>query len=657
VTFSKKNDLDQRTPGHVVSTAAPTPRSFRDTVPWMTSSLLAATFNCLRATRAGAARCALALALATAALPALPGCRAEPELPRVRINQLGYFPAHAKLAVLVSDAAQPAEWTLVAESGAVAARGRTVPTGLDADSGDALHAIDFSDAQAEGRYVLRVGGDESAPFRIARDLYAELAGDALAYFYHNRSGIEIVMPFAGDAKWARPAGHLSDERVACAPDAGCDYALDVRGGWYDAGDHGKYAVNGGIAVWTLMNQYERAAAFGGAAAQARIGDGALRIPERANGVPDLLDEARWEMEWLLRMQVPEGQPRAGMVHHKVHDDDWTPLGTPAPERLPYPSHPEIQRFLRPVSTAATLNLAATGAQCARVFAAFDTDLTDRCRRAAERAWQAAVHGPAAIAPASDGKGGGAYDDDDLSDDFYWAATELYLTTQGAQYAEYRARSDHAAQLRQEVSGLRCAMNWADTDALGTLSLAVATAPELADEPARARAQITAAADEYLAIAAEQGYRVPLRADANGAYPWGSNSFLLNNLIVLALAYDFTGRRAYLEGAISGMDYLLGRNPMDQSYVTGYGARPLRNPHHRFWCPQVRPDRPAPPPGAVSGGPNSGLQDPQVKAAGLAGCKPQKCFLDHVEAWSANEVTINWNAPLAWIAAWLDERAR
>src|SRR5262249_36577187 len=97
-------------------------------------------------------------------------------------------------------------------------------------------------------------------------------------------------------------------------------------------------------------------------------------------------------------------------------------------------------------------------------------------------------------------------------------------------------------------------------------------------------------------------------------------------------------------------------PMDQSYVTGYGKRPLVNPHHRFWSHQANNKFPTAPAGLVSGGPNSRLEDPYVKAAGLKGCAPEKCFVDNIEAWSANEITINWNAPLAWVAAFLDERA-
>src|SRR5690606_29717803 len=129
------------------------------------------------------------------------------------------------------------------------------------------------------------------------------------------------------------------------------------------------------------------------------------------------------------------------------------------------------------------------------------------------------------------------------------------------------------------------------------------------------------------------------------------------VIVLALAYDFTQDSKYLMGAIDAFDYLLGRNPMVQSYITGYGDNPFRNPHHRFFAAQADPSYPPPPPGILAGGPNSEVQDPYAQQIGLPGCVPQKCFVDHIESWSTAEIGINWNAPLAWGLTFLDETAR
>jgi endoglucanase len=408
-------------------------------------------------------------------------------------------------------------------------------------------------------------------------------------------------------------------------------------------------VNGGIAVWTLLNQYERGKHLGSSSAD--FGDGKLNIPEGKNGVPDLLDEARWELEFMLRMQVPAGNPKAGMVHHKVHDEKWTALGTA-------PHEDKMKRYLHAPSTAATLNLAATAAQAARIWKTLDPAFSAKCLSAAEAAWTAAQANPAVFAPGSDNTGGGPYEDNNVTDEFYWAAAELFLTTGNDTYKSFVLKSPLKAQIPSNVgSGVASAMTWQATQALGTISLAVV--PSSLDKAAVAsmRAAITAAADGYLATLDGQGYRLPFKPSTSGKYPWGSNSFLLNNMIVLALAYDFTNNAKYLNGAVEGMDYLLGKNPMVQSYVTGYGENPLKNPHHRFWSNQANDKYPTAPPGALSGGPNSGLEDPQVQAAGLAGCAPEKCFLDHIEAWSANEITINWNAPLAWMTAFLDEKGR
>jgi endoglucanase len=217
-----------------------------------------------------------------------------------------------------------------------------------------------------------------------------------------------------------------------------------------------------------------------------------------------------------------------------------------------------------------------------------------------------------------------------------------------------ADSDLDKAIAQTAKGedLPAMITWRRTDVAAKMSLAL-----LAAEPQRARyrAQLIAAANVVVQHALTEGYRVPHAPTQDGRYVWGSNSFILNNMLVLASAYDFSGKDEFRAATIWGMDYLLGRNARGQSYVTGYGERPAENPHHRFWAYQADARSPKPPPGVVVGGPNSDLQDPYVKAAGRKGCAPQKCYIDHIEAWSQNEVAINWNAPLYWTASWLNER--
>jgi len=197
------------------------------------------------------------------------------------------------------------------------------------------------------------------------------------------------------------------------------------------------------------------------------------------------------------------------------------------------------------------------------------------------------------------------------------------------------------------------MTWQATAALGTISLAVVPNALGPESVRAARRAIVSTADKYLALIEGSGFRVPMHTSSNGHYPWGSNSCVLNNAIILALAADFTGDKRYLQGVSEGMDYLLGRNPLGFSYVTGYGERSFENPHHRFWAHQRCHRCPEPPPGAVAGGPNSRTPDPISKR--VAGNPPQKCYVDHVDAYGVDEVAINWNAPLAWVTAYLDEQ--
>ncbi|HWZ88858.1 MAG TPA: glycoside hydrolase family 9 protein [Polyangiaceae bacterium] len=569
-------------------------------------------------------------------------------VPNVLVNEVGYLPNAAKIATVKNAASAPLDWELLNAAGAIVAEGKTSVFGLDAASGDHVHEVDFSSVRAAGQgYTLQVGADKSFAFAISPELYEKLKYDALAYFYHDRSGIEIAMPYAGDASLAHPAGHLGDESVKCLPGSGCDYALDASGGWYDAGDHGKYVVNGGISVWTLLNEYERAEFLGSSLTD--FADGKLKIPEGSNHVPDILDEARWELEFLLKMQVPHDKPNAGMAHHKLTDADWTGLGTaPNEDRQP--------RYLHAPSTAATLNLAATAAQGARVWKTIDSGFARKCLVAAETAWAAAKANPKVYAPANDDKGGGSYADEDTSDEFYWAAAELFITTGKPEYRQLLLKSPDHQRFRTEVGGHLSSMNWGSTDALGQISLAVVPSTLDAATIKQIRARIAAAADGYLNVEHAEGYRTALQRTARGQYVWGSNSFVLNNLIVVALAYDFTKQQKYLDGAATGMDYLFGRNPLGQSYVSGYGHKPLQNPHHRFWAYQANHQFPHVPAGVVSGGPNSNIDDPYSKAAGLAGCAAEKCYVDNIEAYSVNEIAINWNAPLAWMAAFLDEKA-
>ena len=129
--------------------------------------------------------------------------------------------------------------------------------------------------------------------------------------------------------------------------------------------------------------------------------------------------------------------------------------------------------------------------------------------------------------------------------------------------------------------------------------------------AATRAAIVTFADAALARATSQAYPAP--NDAGSIYYWGSNGQVANNANTLALAYDFTGQAKYRTGVYAALDYLEGRNPLNQSYIAGYGEKAVQNVHHRFWAHQANASLPIAPPGSFSGGPNSELQDPIAAA--------------------------------------------
>jgi endoglucanase len=576
----------------------------------------------------------------------------------IRLNQSGILAEGPKRAMLPHASRKSLAWRLVDRAGKTVASGRTQVFGEDAGSGEHVHRIDFSRVTrtGEGFRILAAGG-ESRPFRIGGGTYAPLAHDALAYFYHNRAGTPILASHV-DPQWARPAGHVG-EKAACIGGKdekggnwpSCGYALDVEGGWYDAGDHGKYVVNGGIALWTLHNLAERKDAA------ALFADGSARIPEAGNRINDLLDETRWEMEFFLKMQVPEGTrmrlpvgqkksgpaltftevDASGMAHHKVGDEKWT--GLPLA-----PADDKEKRMLFPPATGATLNLAAVAAQCARLWKSIDPAFAGRCLTAAERAYAAAVRNPEIYAVA-DFTGSGAYGDSDLSDEFYWAAAELLKTTGKPEYRAAVRRSPHFR------AGQASDFAWPSVATLGTITLATGELALEKTERDVQRRSLLAAAGAWAAEIARTGYALPY---ATQSWPWGSTSSILNRAMVLAVAHDLTGERKYRDGVIDAMDFLLGRNPLDRSFVSGYGARPMRNPHHRFWARQLDPKYPPPPPGALSGGPNNSSLGKDAAAKIGGPCAPQKCWVDDIHEFTVNEVAVNWNAPLVWVSAWLAE---
>ncbi len=657
----------------------------------------------------------------------------------ISVNQVGYFPNRKKIAVLGDNAGDinhkassislsgAVDFEVVDKSGKSVFKGKSSAPEKDTDSGDTICKLDFSEVKEPGTYHIEAGEYKSFDFKIGDDIYSEsdhrLLTNAMNYFYQNRSGIDIEEKYitSGEkSKLAHKGGHKEDtasvqkiwkNEYASKDEATSTYAsskITANGGWYDAGDHGKYVVNGGISIWTLQNMYERAALKD--SKKFDDGSGTVVVPETGNKVPDVLDEAAVELDWIAEMKVDASEPTwgkvaAGMYYHKLHDHKWTGLAT---KPWDYSEEWGTVRIVKPPTFAATLNYAACAAQAARLWKEFDSAKAEKYLSSAIDAYKAyqAAYYPAdtsktthpdlkcecskeeiredsLYAPMWQAKGGGPYGDDNVLDDAYWAACELYIsaTEMGDAYAADALKELESYKDAYKVTtritggenkdGSLTTFNWGNTASAGSLSLALH--PEITGDNAKTvNDSILKAAGDYIDTEAKQGYGIPYLFDGEPyndpnnldpsikikGYEWGSNSMVINNAIVMAYAYDLTNDGKYIDGVTQAVDYLLGTNPLSFSFVSGYGSYKLHNPHHRYWSEELDKTLPAAPDGVLSGGPNAGLQDPYVRALGFVPGElsnpSQRCYVDSIEAWSTNEVTINWNAPLAWIASFLED---
>jgi endoglucanase len=575
-----------------------------------------------------------ALAL-TAATLAFCGSEAErsaapPALSEaVRVDQLGYLPQAPKLAMVTDARASGAFSVRRVSDGAGVFGGSLGPAVFDADTGDTVRVADFSAVTQTGTFQLEVAGiGLSHPFDISPTVYADAFSLAARAFYGQRCGtaVDLAPTHPG---YAHPACHVPGTPNPDAlrhPSSGSSGSVDGERGWHDAGDYGKYVVNSGIATGELLWAYEL---YPG-----RAGGVRLNIPESGDEVPDLLDEARWNLEWMLTMQ-----DRDGGVWHKLtserfgsfvmpHLDDGGPryvIGTGSP---PFKS------------SCASGDFAAVMAIAARVYRRFDAAFAASALEAAEDAWGWLARYPNVTFRNCCGIETGEYGDGDCSDERLWAAAELYRTT---------GRSSYGASFVEGQSAFRPAVDagppqsWGDVRNLAMLAYYL-SGQGGADESVRTRIRTDAlaSADAIVARARANAYRVSLRSTD---YVWGSNGVAANYGVLLLLAGAIAGDGRYGAAALENLHYLLGRNTFGLSWVTGLGDRPFQRPHHR---PSGADANSEPWPGMLAGGPNRYGGDPVIDA--LPASPPARRYRDDQGSWASNEIAINWNAPLVFVLA-------
>ncbi len=554
----------------------------------------------------------------------------------IRLNQLGFYPNASKVAVVVNDSGgldrREIFQLVTPDRKQVVFSGKLSEPKQNLISGKTTRLADFSIYQRTGVYVLLIPGfGYSYPFEIRQNVYRALAIGALKGFYYQRASTDLPVQYA--AKWNRLSGH-PDTRILIHPSAASSdrpagTVIASPKGWYDAGDYNKYIVNSGITTATLLALYEDFPAY--------FKSFDTAIPETGNAIPDLLDEVLWNLRWMLTMQ----DPADGGVYHKLTNARF--------DGMVMPDKATQDRYVVQKSITATLDFAAVLAQASRVFRNYNRalpGLADSCQTAAVNAWKWAQQNPNAVYKQNEMNVQfdpdvvtGGYEDRDSSDEWLWAASELYVTTKDdAYYAAVKLKSDEKMPLP----------SWNQVRSLGYYTLARfsgALTPLGRKDSELVKERIVAFANELIQGTDKQAFGTVMGKSARD-YIWGSSAVAANQGIALIQAYQLTKDAKYLRFALGNLDYLLGRNAIGYSFVTGFGHKSVMHPHHR---PSVADGITEPVPGLLSGGPN-GNAPKQDKCAGYTATSADEMFLDDSCSYASNEIAINWNAPLVYLAA-------
>ena len=556
--------------------------------------------------------------------PALPGFTGE-ATPDIQLNQVGYYPDQAiQFTVAAEDASTldrpDSNYQITNLAGDSLVREGTLGQRQDWTAlAGVIAQPTLADPLPVGNYRIYVPGvGYSGVVHVAEDaLHGPFIG-SLRGLYYQRASQELPEQYAGE--YARAAGHL-DTEVRYHPSSGrSGGSISSPGGWYDAGDYNKYIVNGAFPMGQYLSLYED---VGDPAP-----DGSLNIPESGNGRSDYLDEMRYELDWMLTMQDADG----GLFHK---------LTTLNFEGMVMPDEATSQRYIVGKSTTATFDFAAATAQASRVYRPLDAAYADRLLAAARRAYTWGTANPNVVFRNPDDVSTGEYGDDNADDERTWAAAELFATTGEQEYY-------NELQARPPRVRFNAGESW--TGYMGNLAAyTLLRFPDRVPQEMHRELQqlVITLADSLVMDINQNPYRQPVTE-----FEWGSNSDVLNAAMLIAAAYRQEPKEEYIAAMRSSVDYVLGNNPNNVCYLTGYGERAPMNIHHR---PSIADGIAAPVPGLLSGGPNSKQQDKQYTTY-EAGAAPMQSWADQEPSFASNEICLNWNAPFTYVTGYLEHLA-
>lgn len=534
---------------------------------------------------------------------------------QIRINQIGFYPDSPKEFTVADDEAKTFKIIDVSTKAKVF-EGNLENKGTWEASGESLLLGDFSEFKRSGKYFVSLdNGTVSYPFEIKDGLYQSALKAAIKSYYFQRASMPIEKEFGGI--YHRKAGHMDDTCIYHESTGKKEGTLSSPGGWYDAGDYGKYIVNASLSTGQMLHFLEQF--------PDGISDGFLEIPESGNGISDLWDELKYELDWILSMQDDDGG-----VYFKL-----TALGFGG---FIMPEDYDLDRYIIGKSTASTLDFAAVLAQASRLYKRIDADWSKKALAASEKAFTWATENDSIVYSNPEDVSTGEYGDSNFSDDFFWASSELYLATEDPAYLatmlNYQPEYEHVLA----DSWKNFVRNVAFHSLLQDKSLLNQETKE------GLKANHLRLADRLLSLIDAHPYHIALNS-----FEWGSNSDILNQAYILCVAHQLTDDKKYLKGAEMITDYIFGKNATGYSFMTGFGSKQILFPHHR---PSGADGIDAPVPGFILGGPNDDRQD--AHEVDYKSEFPAKAHEDVEPSFASNEVCINWNAPAVFVLAYLEQ---
>lgn len=315
----------------------------------------------------------------------------------IMVNQVGYeADALGKKAVV----SRPGSYVLKNAAGEEAWQGETGTAVQDPLCGETLYPLDFGSVRAAGKYYLEDGqGEHSDTFEIGKDVYAGVHNAMVKALYFQRCGCALEEKYAGP--YIHAACHMADSRIYGEE----GQTLEARGGWHDAGDYGRYITPGAVTVGHLLYAYKM---YPGAFEEE------LNIPESGNGAADVLNECRYELEWMLKMQREDGG-----VYHKLTAWSHAPFVMPEEDKDPF--------YAYSVSSLAVADFCACMALASGVYHSVDQAFADRMEGAARLSWQWLEKNPEPLLFTNpEGSNTGEYGDRADADERLWAAAEMML---------------------------------------------------------------------------------------------------------------------------------------------------------------------------------------------------------------------------------------